>query len=309
MPARTDSHHHAVRETWRMPQHRANRLVETHEIGNGAQLILSAFGPGESVAFKHTEVEDTFGLGFHLLGGTNFCLDGARYKTQAKEVWTGAGPCGSMSEFSLPEHGFQTVSIRFGADRAEAFFAEAVGLPAAARVVLKRSREAAAMVPLRPMTTQAAARLASMFTTPYVGVSRRLYLESCVLDLLAEQLSREPARAGCRDLLLTRHRRIAHAAKDHLDSHLQNPPTIAELARTVGSNEFTLKRAFKGSFGTTIFGYVSQRRMDYAKTLLRQGQSVSLVAHNVGYRCVRSFSNAFRRQTGCSPSSVRQSGP
>ena len=103
-----------------------------------------------------------------------------------------------------------------------------------------------------------------------------------------------------------RHREKAFAARDHLDSRLQNPPTIAELSRIVGTNEFTLKQAFRETLGTTIFAYVSRRRMEHATMLLRQGMSVSSAAEEVGYGCVRSFSAAFRRHIGCPPSVIRR---
>lgn len=125
----------------------------------------------------------------------------------------------------------------------------------------------------------------------------------------AGQVASLSGGAGNRRRVQPRHREIVFAARDHLDSQLQNPPTIAELSRIVGTNEFTLKQAFKATLGTTIFAYVSRRRMAHATFLLQQGMTVSLAAQEVGYGCVRSFSAAFRRQTGSPPSAIRRAGP
>ena len=296
-------------ENWEAPLQRVGQAVESLELRSGATLILSRFDPGAPRSFSFTEPEDTFGFGFHLRGGARFELDNCRFVTRASEVWTSAAPRGSTSQFVLPSEGFRTVSIRFEPHIAEEFFADGLALPKGARDILKRVREAVGIARLAPLTAAAVTRVEAMFTTHYGDTARRLYLESCALDLLAGQVASLSGGTGNRRRVLPRHREIVFAARDHLDSQLQHPPTIAELARIVGTNEFTLKRAFKATLGTTIFAYVSRRRMAHATFLLQQGMTVSLAAQEVGYGCVRSFSAAFRRQTGCPPSTIRRAGP
>ena len=296
-------------ENWEAPLQEAGQSVETLELRSGATLILSRFDPGAPRSFSYTEPEDTFGFGFHLRGGTCFRMENCRFVTRALEVWTSAAPRGSTSQFVLPSDGFRTVSIRFEPRIAEEFFADGLALPAGARDILKRVREATGIAQLAPLTAAAVTRVETMFTTPYGDAARRLYLESCALGLLAGQVASLSRGVGNQCRVQPRHREIVFAARDHLDSRLQNPPTIAELSRIVGTNEFTLKRAFKATLGTTIFAYVSRRRMAHATFLLQQGMTVSLAAQEVGYECVRSFSAAFRRQTGCPPRAIRRAGP
>ena len=69
-------------------------------------------------------------------------------------------------------------------------------------------------------------------------------------------------------------------------------------------NDFKLKRAFKNAFGTTIFGYVRQRRMERAAGDLHAGLPVAQAAAQAGYECPRCFSAAFRRHFGMLPSEV-----
>ena len=296
-------------ENWEMPLQTVGQSVETLELRTGATLVLSQFDPGTPRAFTFTEPEDTFGFGFHLRGGARFEMEDCRFVTRALEVWTCAAPRGSTSQFVLPSDGFRTVSIRFEPELAEEFFAEGLALPHTARDILKRVRQRTGIAQLTSLNAAAASRLETMFSTPYSDTARRFYLESCVLDLLAGQVANLSDVSERRYRLTPRHREKAFAARDHLDRQLRNPPTIAELSRIVGTNEFTLKRAFKETLGTTIFAYVSRRRMEHATFLLQQGMTISSAAEEVGYRCVRSFSAAFRRQTGCAPSVVRRSHP
>lgn len=292
-------------ERWEASLRSSDPSVEVLELHSGATLILSEFAPGVSRSFRFTESEDTFGFGFHLRGGARFDMEGIGFATRALEVWAGGSPRGSTSQFVFPSSGFRTVSMRFEPRVAEEFFAEGRALPKAAGEILKRVREHTGAARLAPFTVATAARLEKMFTTMYDDTARKLYLESCALDLLAAQIAHLSGEQTGRGSPRRRHREKAFAARDHLDNRLQNPPTIAELSKIVGTNEFTLKRAFKEAHGTTIFAYVSRRRMEHATSLLRQGMSVASAAQAVGYSCVRSFSAAYRRENGCPPSVVR----
>lgn len=291
---------------WLLRMDGADQCVESVELRNGVRLILSRFEARASARiFSFTEPEDMFGFGFHLLDGAYFEVETIPFETRALDVWACATPRGSTSRFVLPSGGFRTVAIRFEPGVAGEYFDGGQALPRGASGLFRRARESAGVARLNPMAPVAAERLKSMFATGYGGAARRLYLESCALDLLAGLIGEDPA-AGDPPTVLPRHRQSAMAAREYLELHFQHPPSIPELARIVGTNEFTLKRAFKALFGTTLYGYVSTRRMEQAKLLLRQGMPVASTAHAVGYECVRSFSAAFRRQTGQSPSSARR---
>ena len=291
---------------WQHSARSDGQAVETVELRRGASLVLSQFDAGEARVFRFTEPEDMFGFGFHLQDGAHFCLDSIDFATRALDVWVCAAPRGAVSRFVLSGKGFRTVSIRFEPEVAEEYFDEGLALPTQARDILKSARRKAGADRLASMEPAAAARLQSMFTTNYGGAARRLYLQSCALDLLADQIGslvREESHPG---VLQPHHRDRVVAARDYLDRHFRDPPTIPELAKIVGTNEFTLKRAFKAAFGMTLFGYVLKRRMERAELLLLQGTTVAGAAEEVGYDCPRSFSAAFRRQLGRTPSAVRR---
>lgn len=95
-------------------------------------------------------------------------------------------------------------------------------------------------------------------------------------------------------------------AKELLQSRLENPPTIVELAKLVALNEYKLKRGFKELFGVTVFGYIHQRRMNLAKKLLLgTDKSAKDIAYETGYSSPQHFSKAFKKQFGITPKSIR----
>lgn len=163
------------------------------------------------------------------------------------------------------------------------------------------------MARLAPLSQFAARAVEKMFSAPYDGPARSLYLESRALELLTAQLAttgdggRSAAAVGPRTL-----KKII-VARDFLDANFQNPPSLVRLAHIAGTNEFTLKKAFKQVFGITVFAYIRQRRMEMAAHELQQGRTVSDVSLDVGYRCPRCFADAFRRHFGVLPSVARSS--
>jgi AraC-like DNA-binding protein len=87
---------------------------------------------------------------------------------------------------------------------------------------------------------------------------------------------------------------------------LEEPPSLPELARSVGLNEFKLKVGFRTHFGTSVFGYLRAQRMDQARRLLVRGElSVTEVAARVGYSNPSKFAAAFRKHFGRPPSALR----
>lgn len=95
--------------------------------------------------------------------------------------------------------------------------------------------------------------------------------------------------------------KILHA-REVLLQHIGDPITIKELSRKVAINECYLKKGFKEIFGTTIFDFYQQQRMEHAKYLLyEKGLSVTDVSDLLGYSSISHFSTAFKKHTGLKP--------
>jgi AraC-like DNA-binding protein len=91
-------------------------------------------------------------------------------------------------------------------------------------------------------------------------------------------------------------------AREILIQHIGDPITIKELSRKVAINECYLKKGFKVMFGSTIFDFYQDQRMEHAKYLLyEKGKTVSEVSALLGYSSISHFSTAFKKHTGLKP--------
>lgn len=279
--------------------------VSTLTLRPGMDLVLSDLRTGADETFVHEEAEDVFGIGFHLKGGSLFEFEEDRFATQALDSWMASAPRGAVSRFRLPAGGFRTVSLRFTPEAA----VELIGCDCPAGThLIEMARAATDRVIVESGGKFAAATATSvgaMLDTAFAGSARRLHLESCALGLLAAQISASIVNAVPVDASITAlDRKRLFRARDHLDAHIVDPPSILELARVCGLNDFKLKRDFKRLFGVTVFGYVRERRLEQAAAHLRQGLSVQQAALDVGYACPSRFAQAFRRRYGAPPSDI-----
>jgi AraC family transcriptional regulator, transcriptional activator of the genes for pyochelin and ferripyochelin receptors len=91
-------------------------------------------------------------------------------------------------------------------------------------------------------------------------------------------------------------------ARDYMLQHIDTPPTIAELSKIAGINEFKLKKGYKEIFGSTIFGHLADARFQLAQDALSERKkSVSEIAFELGYSSVQHFSIAFKKKFGITP--------
>jgi AraC family transcriptional regulator len=91
-------------------------------------------------------------------------------------------------------------------------------------------------------------------------------------------------------------------AREILIQHIGEPITIKELSRKVAINECYLKKGFKELFGTTVFDFYQNQRMEHARYLLyEKGLSVTEVSMMLGYSSISHFSTAFKKHTGLKP--------
>ncbi len=111
-----------------------------------------------------------------------------------------------------------------------------------------------------------------------------------------------PARGPSR-----RDRRIARA-QQRLEQDLAQRWTVDQLARAVGLSRPVLARRFIEALGCSPMRYLTQRRMQFAATLLLLDSERSLaeVAEQVGYQSEFAFSRAFKRHHGVAPGEYRR---
>jgi AraC family transcriptional regulator, transcriptional activator of the genes for pyochelin and ferripyochelin receptors len=289
-------------QPWRESLADASGSVETLVLREGFSVVLSNLNNAPAAQFVHTETSDVIGLGFHLRGGSEFRIEHETLVTQPLDVLVGTAPRGTISSFVLGATGFRTVALRFAPRTLQSLLGDDTDQPHALASLARAGVDATSLMRLGPLDSASAQVAALMLRTPYSGAARRLYLESCALQLLARQTTASTTPSARSVARASRDRRRAYDALGYLDANLDDPPGLAELARIVGTNDCKLKRDFKALFGTTVFGYVRARRLERAAAELRQGRSVTETALNAGYASPRCFAHAFRRQFGLLPS-------
>lgn len=95
-------------------------------------------------------------------------------------------------------------------------------------------------------------------------------------------------------------------AKDLVDQSYAQPLDVAALARTAHMSIAHFSRRFKECYGETPHRYVLTRRVERAQELLRNTDtSVSDVCLEVGFQSLGSFSAAFHRVAGMTPTAYR----
>lgn len=139
---------------------------------------------------------------------------------------------------------------------------------------------------------------------PYQGLTRQIYLESKCLELIALQLEQLATPQKCDRSQVLKGNDIdrIHQAREILICKCDRPPSLMELARQVGLNDYKLKLGFRQVFGTTVFGYLHTYRLERSRQLLETGQmSVGEVMRTVGYANRGHFATAFKRRFGVNP--------
>ncbi|MEM8780283.1 MAG: AraC family transcriptional regulator [Cyanobacteria bacterium P01_G01_bin.49] len=144
----------------------------------------------------------------------------------------------------------------------------------------------------------------------YQGIIKRAFLESKVIELMSLVLDHEVAiQQGEVKKFSLKPEQIEriHYAKEILLQDLSNPPSLGELARQAGLNDFLLKQGFHQVFNTTVFGELRSHRLEIAKQLLaEQDISIADAGYRVGYASLASFSQAFKRKFGISPKAYQK---
>lgn len=100
---------------------------------------------------------------------------------------------------------------------------------------------------------------------------------------------------------------IVKAVNEHISTQFMKRITIDSLSEQFDIPTSTLKRCFKGVYGTTIHHYLKECRINAAKRLLQESdRSVLEIANAVGYENGSKFTSAFKEATGLTPSAYRK---
>jgi AraC-like DNA-binding protein len=133
--------------------------------------------------------------------------------------------------------------------------------------------------------------------------TKRIFFQGKVLEILSLYFSnRQPDMESCPFLNdEATVRKIKHA-KEYLLKNLDASPTLKELSKLAGLNEFQLKAGFKEIYGNTVYGYLLDHKLDHARILLDTKQyKVNEVSGQIGYANTSHFIAAFKKKFGITP--------
>ena len=91
----------------------------------------------------------------------------------------------------------------------------------------------------------------------------------------------------------------------YLDRHLTEDICIDDLAEQFYLSKYHMMRLFRWETGTTIHGYLTQRRLTLARELMRGGMSATDACFRSGWRSYCSFTRAYGRHFGSTPTRRR----
>ena len=97
-------------------------------------------------------------------------------------------------------------------------------------------------------------------------------------------------------------------AKDIMIQRISEPPSLVDLAQEIDLSLKKLKEGFKQIYGTTVYGFLFDYKMELARKLLETGtHNVNEVGLKVGYSTASHFIAAFKKQFGTTPKKYIQS--
>ncbi|UJH90010.1 AraC family transcriptional regulator [Antarcticibacterium sp. 1MA-6-2] len=91
-------------------------------------------------------------------------------------------------------------------------------------------------------------------------------------------------------------------AKDIVINRMAEPPGLQELSEEIGLSLKKLKEGFKQIYGDSVYSFLFDYKMEYARQLLDSGEyNVNEVGLKVGYSTSSHFIASFRKKFGTTP--------
>ncbi|WP_072988193.1 helix-turn-helix transcriptional regulator [Pseudozobellia thermophila] len=133
---------------------------------------------------------------------------------------------------------------------------------------------------------------------------KELYIKGKVYELIALYFNKsdDADMEQCPFLVDEDNVRRIRKAKEIIISRMAEPPTLSELSEEIGLSLKKLKEGFKQIYGDSVFSFLFDYKMEYARKMLETGQyNVNEVGLKVGYSTASHFISAFKKKYGTTP--------
>lgn len=133
---------------------------------------------------------------------------------------------------------------------------------------------------------------------------KNLYYKGKGYELLSLYFNRteDPDAEQCPFLVDEENVLKIRKAKDIVIAHLAEPPGLQELADQVGINLKKLKMGFRQIYGDSVYSFLFDYKMEYARKLLEDGtHNVNEAGLKIGYSTASHFIAAFKKKFGTTP--------
>lgn len=121
--------------------------------------------------------------------------------------------------------------------------------------------------------------------------------DDAIYDLVQALAAVAGARRGRRALDYM----AAERAREYIHSALDSSITLDELEHASGRDRWSLSRDFRALYGTSPYRYLTMRRLEYVRSLMIAGQSLTHASLIAGFSDQSHMTHHFTRTYGMSP--------
>ena len=172
--------------------------------------------------------------------------------------------------------------------------------------VLKKSEARLAGIGNLQITPRIRAILFDIIHSKRKGYFKQLFLESKIAELLLHQLEQFEMHDEQALLQVKKDVEKLNYVKELIETDPLSDFSLHSLARKAGINDFKLKKGFKILFGSTVFDYLNNLKMEYSKhLLLDEKKSIAETSDILGYSQPQHFSAAFKKRFGYPPRQLK----
>jgi len=155
-----------------------------------------------------------------------------------------------------------------------------------------------------PITPSIAIVLSQIMNYNLNSSVKGLYLKGKAYELISLYFNKpeEADMEQCPFLVDEDNVRKIRKAKDIIISRMAEPPSLQELSDEIGLNLKKLKEGFKQIYGDSVYSFLFDYKMEYARKILESGENnVNEVGLKVGYSTASHFIAAFKKKYGTTP--------